>query len=174
MLIQLDTGLNADDNTRAKKHGLTKSCSSHLVTLIYCLYWSHGSCYHCGCLSVCETSCLTRAPEACAIAKEEKQVCAQSPWKLYRAGAPYFPEQIDLHMSWHGVHCLMTYWSCHAAWKSLFLHMGKINICWFHVDYCTIWSWPFLAWLWSCLITLLRAAEIPHLHLFSLGFSQSP
>ena len=170
MLVQLDTGLNADDNTRAKKHGLTESCPSQVVTLSYCLCWRHGSCYYCGCL-VCETSSLTRAPETCKIIKQTKKVCSLSLQKLYGVGARGFSEQIDLHMSWHGVCCLMTYWSCPTVWKSLFLHMGEINICWFHVDYWTIWPWPFLAWWWSYLVTLPRAAEIPHLHLSSLSFS---
>lgn len=135
VLAQMDTERNAGENTKIRKHSLTKSCSSYSGAPLSCLYGSLGTT---AAVHICDRSLAQQSNN------HEKRVWSESRWKLFKAGAPGFPEQIDLHMSWHGVCCLITYWSCHTGWKSQFLHMGEINTCWFHDNHQTIWAQPFL------------------------------
>lgn len=122
-------------------------------TLSYCFYWSRASCYHCGCLSVRIHAWQgLQKPAQLPNKKNAKHVCAQSPWKVYGARAPSFPKQIKLHMSWHGVCCLMTCWFCHAVWKSLVLHVGNQQLlisCWLF-DYMIMTISSMIMVLWHC------------------------
>lgn len=132
VLVQMDTELNAGENTKVEKQNLTTSCSSYLGTSLSCLYGSLGTTVA---VHICDRSLAQQSDF-----KKKESVWSESLWKLFKAGAPGFPGQIDLHMSWHGVCCLITYWSCHTGWKSQFLHIGEINTCWFHYNHQTTWA----------------------------------
>lgn len=133
VLVQTDTELNVGENTKVKKHNLTESCSSYSGASLSCLYGRLGTT---GAVHNCDRSLAQHSD----LTTKKERVWSESRWKLFKAGAPGFPEQIDLHMSWQGVCCLITYWSCHTGWKSQFLHIGEINTCWFHDNRQTIWA----------------------------------
>lgn len=91
-------------------------------------------------------------------------------WKLYRAGAPG-----SIMTSWHwdimtlclllGDLSILSY-TMQVTVSTHGRNQHLLVSCW------TIWSWPFLSWFWSCLKTApQKGAEVPHLHIFSLGFN---